>query len=614
MVTSMCGIAGFVDFDCRPEDAVNREQVLRSMAGRANCGDDVGVLRVSPNFASGMQRGRSTLSDQRHSRSGLSDIVLTGALYNEDELQSQIAAAGHSLNGADICETVRVAYDIWGLECFRRIDGAYSAAIWDARSQELILVRDAIGIQPLYYYSNGGVVCFGSTPKSILAHPSARAEVDIEGLRDVFTFVRAPGHAVFRGMLEVVPGTAVRIRRDSVKTYRYWSLEAREHRDDLRTTVMTVRALLEESVARRPSSASIQLSGGLDSCTILAVASAAARSERRGSLRTFSAKWGGQHFPSGAPADFNVEEANVIGMVQREQSVHADICVDVASLLDDNLRTATVNARDLPVGLGDMDVLYYLFYRGIRQHSTTITLSGEGADELFGGYSWFHDPKYVHANDFPFANINSYWGTGDASAAADLIAPDLLSRLDLQQYQHDVYRRAVAQVPKISERGSHEQRMWEVCHMHLTHWSPILLDRRDRVSRALGMEVHLPFCDQKLVEYVSNVPWHMKKFDNSTKSLLRAAAASYIPESVAYQGKSSWVANQPPGYDAALRKKLNRVLASRNAPVLHLLNHKLAKDLADDATAHPSISSHSIGGALRLNEWLSNYGVSVSGI
>ena len=616
----MCGIAGFVDFMDINKKSIDRANVLRSMLQKMNYGFGVETLHLMANAALGMQhnweRNGTPISigpNEKHRNSELNNIVFAGTLYNEKELQTKIMASGYSLIGISICEIVLAAYQIWGVDCFEQLDGAYSVAIWDNQLQELILARDALGVQPLYYYNTGQTVCFGSTPKAILTHPSTRSEVDVEGVRDIFTFVKPPGHAVFRNMHEVLPGTAMRIQRDSTKVHKYWSLRNQEHHDDLNTTIMTIRDLLEESIARRLNSASIQLSGGLDSSTILGIASAINQREQQDNLRTFSAKWVGQYFPSGTPTDFNIEEANVIEMARREQTTHTDIYVDVAQLLDDDMRAASVNARDLPVGLGDMDMLYYFFFQGIGKHSA-VALSGEGADELFGGYFWFHDPKYTHADTFSFSAVNDHWQVGDSAASVNLIDPALSKRLDLQQYQYYNYRQALSQVPKISSKDDVEQRMREVCYLHLTHWMPILLDRRDRVSRAIGIEVRLPFCDKKLIEYVFNIPWKMKKFDGNTKSLLRKLATDYIPESVAYQSKSAWVANQPPGYGRELRKKLNHVLSSGGAPVLQLLNQKFVKDLIHNPMTLSSLSAHAIGGVLRLNQWLDTYQVELVGI
>lgn len=603
----MCGIAGFVDFE---DNNINRENTLHNMTQKIGCGYDNETLYIEKNIALGMLNSKQT---NPINESKLKNIVFSGILYNEKELQTQI----HNFYPYEVklstCEIVFKAYQLWGIECFKRFDGAYAVAIWDDCLKQLILARDSIGIKPLYYYNTEKTICFGSTPKAILAHPLTCAEIDINGLRDIFSFVKSPGHALFRNMNEVLPGSAIRIKQDSIKVHRYWSLNNIEHRDDLKTTVLSIRDILEDSVTRRLSSASIQLSGGLDSCTILGIASHLNQRDHNDKIRTFAAQWVGQYFPNGTPPDFNNEEKAIIEMVKRENTDHTNVRVDVSKLLDDDIRAATVIARDMPTGLGDMDALYYLFWKGIRE-SASITLSGEGADELFGGYFWFHDPKYLQTDGFPFLNINNILQTGDSSASLDLMDPILVKQLDMKSYQYDIYKNAISQVPPISSNDKIEKRMREICYLHLTHWMPILLDRRDRISRATGIEVHLPYCDQRLIEYVFNVPWKLKKHDVYSKSLLRKVALKYLPESIVYQGKSMWVANQPLGYELELQKKMNHMLSSNNAPIIGLLDQKQVKKFREDYWANTTLSSHTIGGVLRLNHWLNEYKVKIIGV
>lgn len=610
----MSGIAGFVDFS---ERNLDRVEVLKSMLATVSLSNNIEAFHYGHKVALGMSYRLNTNSEvvplntkNKAFESANCSIVFEGTLYNEVELNKMIIATGYNLINSSTCELILASYEIWGLDCFEYFDGVYAVAIWDNKLQELILARDILGVQPLYYYKIGQTTCFGSTPKTILNHPEALAEVDIEGLHNIFSFVKTPGNGIFRNMNEVLPGTALRINKNNTVVHRYWSLKDKEHQDDLETTIENIQVLLEESISKRMSSASIQLSGGLDSSVILSIAASLNRKAKGDKIRTYSAKWIGQDFPNGIPSDFNLEEVNVRNMSLREDSIHTDIVVNVTELLSDTIRKESVTARDLPTGLGDMDTLYYLFYQGIS-NSSSKSISGEGADELFGGYSWFHDPTMLSKNKFPFSSINKYLETGDSSSSINLLAPDFSRQLNLSEFETENYRQALKMVPATSSENAIERRMREVCSMHMTHWTPILLDRRDRISRALGMDVHLPFCDKKLVEYVFNIPWEMKKFDSSTKSLLRAAATKFIPKAVAYQGKSTWVANQPINYILELRSKIEQILKSGKAPILQLLDKKLVKKLIDESPYNSMLTASAMGGALRLNQWLETYNVSI---
>ncbi|MCC5697555.1 asparagine synthase C-terminal domain-containing protein, partial [Klebsiella pneumoniae] len=197
---------------------------------------------------------------------------------------------------------------------------------------------------------------------------------------------------------------------------------------------------------------------------------------------------------------------------------HKDIVLDPNSLADPEVRRAAVQARDLPLGLGDMDQSLYLLFKEIRKHST-VALSGESADEVFGGYKWFHDPEVQRANTFPWL------GATDNVSRNGALNSELVDKLDLASYVADNYRSALDEVARLDGESDHERRMREISYLHLTRFVRFLLDRKDRMSMAVGLEVRVPFCDHRLVEYVFNAPWALKTFDGREKSLLRHATA-----------------------------------------------------------------------------------------
>jgi len=598
----MCGIAGWVDFD---RDLTRERATVDAMAETMSCrGPDDGQMWLARHVALGHRRlavidvegGRQPMAVD-----GLAVVSYSGEIYNFRELRAELRANGHRFRTRSDTEVLLRAYLEWGVDFVDRLNGMYAFALWDVRRTELLLVRDRIGIKPLYYYPLPAGVLFGSEPKAILANPLAERAVDAGGLCELLAMVKTPEQAVFKGMYELRPGHLLRLRREGLTTRRYWALEARDHTDDLDTTVDNIRELLDDIVDRQLISdvpLCSLLSGGLDSSTITAAAS------KRGPIRSFAVDFAG-YAEQFEPDELRVEPdaPYVRELVRHVRPDHTDILLDTTELTNPQLRATVVRAWDLPQFIGDMNTSLYMLFRAIREHST-VALSGEAADEVFGGYAWFHLPQTVHADTFPWLAALMREHT-----PADLLDPHLRDRLDIPAYTADSYRTALAEVPHIPGQHGLERRMREICYVHLTRFLPALLDRKDRMSMAVGLEVRVPFCDHRLVEYVFNTPWAVKTFDGREKSLLRAAATDLVPESILQRVKSPYPATQDPAYEQALRDELGTLLRDDDAPVLPLLDRTAVEQAvtlpAEKSTS--TVSRYSLEMTLDLNAWLSSH-------
>ncbi|WP_230623625.1 asparagine synthetase B family protein [Chromobacterium violaceum] len=418
---------------------------------------------------------------------------------------------------------------------------------------------------------------FGSEPKAILAHPEAERRVTAGGLREMLDLVKTPEAAAFAGMHEVRPGQVVTIDRGGLRKRRYWQLEAREHTDDLPTTIRTVRELLDDIVERQIIAdvpLCTLLSGGLDSSVVTALAAQSMRRQGKGTVRSFSVDF----VKHGAAFEADYLRGSPDAPFVRDLAAHAgtehrEILLESRELADPRLRAAVLGAQDLPPAYwGDMLPSLYKLFEAIRAQST-VALSGESADEVFGGYRWFHDAAAVDGDTFPW----------------------------------------LAEAPRLASDSPRERRMREISHMHLTRFVQALLDRKDRMSMAVGLEVRVPFCDHRLVEYVFNAPWSMKNFDGREKSLLRAAGKDVLPESIVRRVKSPYPATQDPAYEQALRQGLARVLDDSRSPALPLLDKAAAWKLLDRPFGKTSTSPERAGleMALGLDEWLRHHQVSL---
>jgi asparagine synthase (glutamine-hydrolysing) len=282
---------------------------------------------------------------------------------------------------------------------------------------------------------------------------------------------------------------------------------------------------------------------------------------------------------------------------------HTNISLNIGELADQRLRATTVRAWDMPSAAGDMNTSLYMLFRAIREHST-VALSGEAADEVFGGYSWFYLPQIIEAETFPWLALLT-----QASTSYELFDRELLDKLDMPAFVADSYRTALAEVPHVDGQDHHERRMRELCYFHLTRFVQWLLDRKDRISMAVGLEVRVPFCDHRLAQYAFNTPWSYKTFDGREKSLLRAAARELVPESILNRPKSPYPAVQDPAYEQHLRDELGRHLTSGEAPIARLLD----QDAVHEVVSSPVEKSTSTASRFRLelpldlDVWLREY-------
>lgn len=604
----MCGITGWVDFAADLEGERNTvEAMTATMSLR---GPDAGGVWMSRHAAIGHRRlAVIDVEGGVQPMVAEGDVVLTysGEVYNYRELRGELVAAGHEFRTTSDTEVVLRAYLEWGVGCFDRLNGMYAFAVWDGRSEELLLVRDRLGVKPLYYYPLPDGLLFGSEPKAILANPLAKARVDSRGICSVLTGIRTPGLSVFRDLLELRPGHYLRLSRAGTTVERYWELEARPHEDDLATTVATVRELLEDIVPRQLVSdvpLCMLLSGGLDSSALVALAREAEGADA--SLRTFAVDFGTEPLADDKLKMFVSRDSPFADEVARHLGVsHTEIELEASTLLDPEMRREVLLAMDTPANAADADTSLYALFRAIREQST-VAVSGEAADEVFGGYPWMHDETAVGLPLFPWVTFLAQNDQGTSTLADS----DIVNRFGILEYMMGQNAESLAEVPHLDDEEPGERRMREVMHQHLTRFLPNLLDRKDRMSMATGLEVRVPFCDHRLLEYVFNAPWSMKTFDGREKSLLREATRDLLPPSVLDRQKSGYPATQDPRYDDSLRAALIQLAADPDNPVLNLFGaDDLAGLLDHDSGGFSVMRRLRLESAVRMSAWFKEYQV-----
>ncbi|MGW4464798.1 asparagine synthase (glutamine-hydrolyzing) [Micromonospora sp. NPDC004704] len=504
-------------------------------------------------------------------------LVFGGEIYNYVELRAELAGRGHTFRTDGDTEVLLHAYREWGPACVERLEGMFAFAIWDAGRRQLLLVRDRLGVKPLYLHhltdeqgATAGIV-FGSEIKALLAHPAVSPRMDAAGLNELYAMMpmRTPGRTPLDGIRELRPGHLLHFTPSGVREECYWKLDAHPHADDLPTTIERVRADLTDIVGRqtrahRPVAA--LLSGGVDSSATAALA-ATALSERDEGLTTFCIDYpsaDGVDYTSsllhdGRDADWAEQVAKHIG------SSHHTVVVTADDMMD--AQAATLNAMDLP-SLPHVNVPLAVLFRAVAGHAPVV-ISGEGADELFRGYTMHHDP---HHDGFPWRETYPH--------SAGLLTTDAWRTLRPDRYLADRYAEALAEVPRLPGEDPLAARHREITYLIITHYLPFLLRRVDRLSMAAGVEARVPFCDHRLARYAFNVPPELLRTGDVPKGLLRTAVSDVLPADVAWRPKSGFPVAQTARYQKVLWAQVRDLLATPG-PVTDLLDKPRLTKLLD---------------------------------
>jgi asparagine synthase (glutamine-hydrolysing) len=606
-VDDVCGITGWIAFE---RDLTRERDVLDAMTLTMACrGPDASGVWSERNAALGHRRlavidlpgGVQPMSVS--TPQGDVAMVYSGEVYNFTQLRDELVALGERFKTSSDTEVVLRGYLQWGDAVADRLNGMYAFAIWDARRRKLVMIRDRMGIKPFYIYPTADGVLFGSEPKAVLANPMVKRVVNIDGLREMLLPIKTPGLAVWKGMREVEPGTVVTVDERGIRERTYWRLESRPHTDNEETTVRRVRELLDDIVRRQLVAdvpKCVLLSGGLDSSSVTAL------SARHLSVpvRSFSVDFAGQadnFAPDEVRSSWDSPYARDVS--EHVRSEHTEIVLNADDLADRDIRRAVIVARDLPAGGGDLDASLYLLFKAIRRHST-VALSGESADEIFGGYPQFHDPVMQRTDDFPWlAAMERMKGN-----AADVYTRSLRSAVNLETYKRARYTEAVTEVASVEGEDDFTHRMRVMSYLHLTRFLRILLDRKDRMSMAVGLEVRVPFCDHRLVEYVYNTPWSLKAFDGREKSLLRGACRDLLPESVVRRVKSPYPSTADPRYAEQIQRQAKDLLAGDSDALFGLIERSRLEELTSlDPATLPIGARYQMEQALDVAIWLDLY-------
>ena len=618
----MCAIAGI--FRIRPSEPEEPEKVLASMRRRGP--DDEGVCHSGGGFpALTLYHTRLSVIDPASGRQPMLypaenpryAIVYNGELYNTGEIRRELVSRGHIFTTRTDTEVVLHAFIAWGENCLDRFNGIFAFAVWDSLEKRLFIARDRMGVKPFFYRWEGGNFLFASELKTLLAFPGVKARLDGYGVAQLMLLGpgRTPGCGVFQGMEELRPGECGWVTAGGqLEKWRYWKLTPRPHTENFAETAAHVRYLVEDAITRQLVSdvpLGAFLSGGLDSSLISSVACAKMLEEGR-HLDTFSVDYkdNDRYFRSGK---FQPQsDTGFIPVMQRYLSAKDPLCRHHLVTLDTPALAealyAAVDARDLP-GMADVDSSLLLFCKEIRK-TVTVALSGECADELFGGYPWYRDPAVRAKAGFPWAQTTA-WRSG-------FLRPEYREKLDPEAFMARQAALTLSDVGLDEEtrRSPLEKRMKEMMRLNTDWFMQTLLDRKDRMSMFWGLEVRVPFCDHRIAQYLYNVPWEMKDHDGYEKGLLRSAMAGWLPDEVLWRKKSPYPKTHNPSYRAAVTKMLEEILTDPGAPLLTLLRPEKIRELIKSDSPIPwygqlMTAPQTEAYLIQLNYWLKKWKVEI---
>jgi len=573
----MCGISGWINLerDLSPERNIV-EKMTETLIPR---GPDANGIFTRTHALLGHSRlsvidpenGAQPMT--RNAKQNTYTIVYNGELYNTQELRSQLITRGYTFETQCDTEVLLFSFIEWGQDCLEKLNGIYAFAIWNNREESIFMARDRFGVKPLFFSFLDNNFIFASELKAMLAHPYIEPIIDEEGLGEIFALgpSRTPGHGVFKDIQELRPGCFLSFSRKGLFINKYWSLKSKPHEDDLNTTILKVRDLVIDAIKRQLVSdvpICTFLSGGLDSGIITSIAANHCNHNNWGQINTYSIDYlENEKYFKASEFQPNSDSEWTSRTSKKLNTIHHNIIIDTPQLVA-ALEQAVI-ARDLP-GMADIDSSLYLFCREIKKNAT-VALSGECADEVFGGYPWFYKSDLLELDNFPWLRA--------VHERANILSNELLNKINPVSYAQKRYRETLAEVPLLKGESILEARRRAMFYMNFTWFMATLLDRKDRMSMASGLEVRVPFCDHRIVEYVWNIPWEMKFYKQREKGLLREAMTGILPEDILWRKKSPYPKTHNPDYLQAVSSLLSEILNRHDSPLQELINVSYLKEL-----------------------------------
>jgi asparagine synthase (glutamine-hydrolysing) len=544
----VCGIAGFTH--------LNGIAASGRIEAATNClvhrGPDQQGVFESQSVSLGAVRLKIidlTAGDQpMASDDGDTVIVFNGEIYNYREVREELQQLGHAFRTKCDTEVVLRSFLEWDTGCFSRLRGMFGVALWSEGKKRLILARDRMGIKPLYFCQKGPDIYFGSELKAILEHPEIERRIDIDGLNCFLrlNYVPAP-HTLVEGIEKLRPGHVLEWKDGRTRTARYWELPVgTEEKWTLNSAKEKLDWLLRESVREHLISdvpLGVWASGGLDSSAILHYAS-----QLTPHLMTFSVTFSGRSFD---------ESVYIREAAAKYGTEHTEFDLDPGMDLTGAIEQFAYYSDEPSADAGALPVWY--LSQMSRKH-VTVALSGEGADELFGGYLTYLADRYAGRSRFVPSLLRKLglagvrrWPVSDDKISTEykmkrFLQGSLLSKEDAHIFWNGTFsqselkglfvqadpkpmRELLAQVP--AGKGLNRYLLFD----QMYYLPDDILYKVDRMSMAHSLEVRPPFLDHRIVEFAASLPEELKVHGSNLKYVLRELMRDKLPKSILERSK-----------------------------------------------------------------------------
>ena len=573
----MCGIVGFVNYK---KELPNKKNVINTMTQTlSNRGPDEEGLYLNNNVALGHKRlividpqGGKQPMVQRFNQ-GEYIIVYNGQIYNTKELRKTLTENGFAFYSHSDTEVLLKSYIHYGKDVVNHLNGIFAFAIWNTKTEELFIARDHFGVKPLFYTEFDGGLIFASELKAIFKYPNFEKIIDSQGISELFGIgpSHTPGFTVYKNIYEIKPAHFAVYNKSGLHIEQYWKLKSKRHLEDFEETSHHLEELLKDSISRQLVSdmpICTFLSGGLDSSIITKFTSDYLQKEDMAPLDTYSVDYvdNDKNF---VKSDFQPNSDNYYIELMNKNcySTHHIVMLDTPELAA-SLKEAMI-ARDMP-GMADVDSSLYLFCKEVKKEKT-VSLMGECADEIFGGYPWFFREDSLNSGTFPWSiAINE---------RNNLLNPSISSKINLKDYINFRYNQSLSNVEILDSDSYDTAEKRKISYLTITWFMQTLLERADRMSMANGFETRVPFCDYRLAEYMYNVPWEMKAYKGREKGLLRHIMKGYLPDEIVDRKKSPYPKTFNPTYLTAVKNMLTEIMKDSSRPINSLLNRDFILDI-----------------------------------
>ena len=566
----MCGFVGNVNLK---ENLVTKKEVLISMNNvLSKRGPDESGYYTSEHVLLGHRRlividpdgGKQPMTFKHNGNTYV--IVYNGQIYNTKELKETLKANNIKLESYSDTEILLKSYIFYKEDIVNHLNGIFAFAIWDENNRTLFMARDHFGVKPIFYTIFNNNLIFASEVKAILKYPGIEPVLDKQGISELLGIgpAHTNGITAFKNIYELKPANYMIYNDNGIFIKRYWKLKSNTHEDNLKQTCDKVLYLLEDSIENQLVSdvpLCTFLSGGLDSSIITLYASEYYKRYGLDKLNTYSVDYidNDKNFQK---TDFQPNSDNYyINLMQNKLDTnHHVIMLDTPELAK-ALEDAMI-ARDFP-GMADVDSSLLLFCKNVKPEAT-VTLTGECADEIFGGYPWFFRDDALRSGTFP-------WSIA-LTERQELLNPKLSEKINLKEYIDYRYYESLDDVEILDSDSEETKEKRKISHLTLNWFMQTLLDRSDRMAMYNGFEIRVPFCDYRLAEYVWNIPWEMKALNGREKGLLRYIMKDKLPEEIVDRKKSPYPKTWNPTYLKTVKEMLSKIMEDKNAPINTLLN------------------------------------------